>query len=396
MAKLNPSFSRLDGEYIFTIIDRKLIELKKNIPAAELINLSIGDVTLPLSPTIVAAIINATQEMGTVEGIKGYPPTYGYDFLRNAIVQHECQNLNVDPEEIYISDGTNSDAVNIQELFHHSSVIGIANPTYPVYLSSSVIGGKNKRICLPCVPENQFIACPPETHCDLVYLCSPNNPTGTAMSRKDLQAWVDYARSHQAILFIDSAYSAFITSPEVPKSIYEIEGAHECAIELKSFSKSAGFTGLRCAYTILPKTVAVGSGRKKLPLHKLWEKRQGIKFNGVAYPIQRGAQAALSSKGRKEVSTQVQFYLSLARRLKEGLIQCGHTCWGGSDSPYIWWKTPKDLTSWQFFDHLLNTCHLIATPGRGFGSLGEGYIRLSAFSSEEKITLALKKIKEKV
>jgi LL-diaminopimelate aminotransferase len=396
MPNFNPCFSQLKSEYIFAIIDKKLLELKKKLPVADLINLSIGDITLPLAPSIAQAIQTAISEMGTLHGVKGYGPTYGYDFLRSAIADHEYAGLNIRADEIYISDGTNSDAVHVQELIHPSSSIAIPDPTYPAYLHSSVIGGKKKIVPLACLPENHFLPLPPSAHCDVIYLCSPNNPTGTALTRKDLKTWVDYARAHQAVLLLDAAYAAFITSSDVPKSIYEIPGAHECAIEFKSFSKSAGFTGLRCAYTVIPKTVSGRLGRKNYPLHKLWEKRQDIKFNGVAYPIQRGAEAALLPDGRREAQAQVAFYLSLAQRLKKGLVDLGHRCWGGDDSPYIWWKTPESASSWQFFDHLLNACQLICLPGCGFGPCGEGYIRLSGFSSEEKISMAIERIREKV
>ena len=393
MAKLNPAFSLLKKEYIFAIIDKKLIELKKSLPSAELINLSIGDIALPLAPSIVKAIQEATQEMGTVQGMKGYSPTYGYDFLRNAIATKEYAGHSIRPEEIYVSDGTNSDAVNIQELLYPSCTIAIPDPTYPAYVNSSIINGKKKIVSLPCLAENQFVPLPPKERCDAVYLCTPNNPTGTAMTREDLERWVSYALEHQALLLVDSAYAAFISSKDIPKSIYEIPGALDCSIEFKSFSKSAGFTGLRCAYTVMPHRIMGNFSRKRFPLYKLWETRQDIKFNGVAYPIQRGAQASLETPGREETHLQVQFYLSLAKRLKEGLQKLGQTCWGAEDSPYIWWKTPHGASSWEFFDHLLKSCHLIALPGVGFGPCGEGYIRLSAFSSEEKISLALSRLR---
>jgi LL-diaminopimelate aminotransferase len=396
MPTLNPCFSRLNKEYIFAIIDKKLVDLKKDLPSADLINLSIGDITLPLAPSIATAIQEATREMATLEGVKGYSPTYGYDFLRSLISKNEYAGLNIGPDEIYISDGTNSDAVHVQELLHPSSSIAIPDPTYPAYLNSSVIGGKKKIVLLPCHAENNFVPPYPQEHCDVVYLCTPNNPTGTAMTKKELEGWIDFARRRQTLLLIDSAYAAFITSDNVPRSIYEIPGAHECAIEFKSFSKSAGFTGLRCAYTVIPKAAMGRLGRKKHPIHKLWEKRQDIKFNGVAYPIQRGAEAALLPDGLRETKKQIAFYLSLAGRLKKSLIELGYTCWGGDDSPYIWWKTPREISSWKFFDHLLSSCHLIAMPGIGFGPSGEGYIRLSAFSSEEKISLAIERIKKKV
>ena len=393
MPTLNPSFSHLDGEYIFAIIDRKLIELKKKLQSVDLINLSIGDIALPLAPSIATAITKATQEMSTPQGLKGYPPTYGYDFLQDAIVSREFSGLNIDSKEIYISDGTNSDVVNIQELFSPSAVIAFTNPTYPAYFNASVINGRTNAIFLPCLPENNFTPQPPQQHCDVIYLCSPNNPTGTALTKKALEGWVSYAHAHEAIIILDSAYASFASSPDVPKSIYEIPGAHTCAVECRSFSKSAGFTGLRCAYTVIPKTVIGKIGHTQIPLHKLWEKRLDIKFNGVAYPIQRGAEAALSADGRRETAAQVAVYLSLAKQLKEGLTRLGQACWGGTDSPYIWWKTPSGKTSLEFFDQLLGSCHLISVPGTGFGSAGEGYVRLSAFSSLEKIDLALNRIR---
>ena len=396
MAQLNCSFSDLNSPYIFPIIEQKLAELKKTVPLNTMINLSIGDISLPLAPTIIKAITQATCEMGTLEGVKGYPPTYGYSFLRSAIAEQDYCSVTISPEEIYVSDGINSDAVNILELFAPHSVIGILNPTYPAYLNSSILGGR-KQICLiPCLEEHRFIPQPPKEHCDVVYLCTPSNPTGVAMTKKELQAWVEYAQREKAILCIDAAYSAFASSADVPKSIYEIPGAHTCAIEFKSFSKSAGFTGLRCAYTVIPKTLTAQLGEQTYPLHKLWEKRQDIKFNGVAYPIQRGAEAALKNEGLKETYKQVEFYRLLADRLKTGLLKLGHQCWGGLDSPYIWWKVPSGFTSWQFFDHLLTHCHLISLPGIGFGSFGEGYVRLCAFSSEDKIALALERIEKKV
>lgn len=396
MLKLNRCFTQLKSEYIFPIIDKKLAELKQKVPPTALINLGVGDIALPLAPSIVQAIQQAVGEMGTEEGIRGYPPTYGYDFLRSAIATREYAGLNICAEEIYVSDGINSDAVHMQDIIDPSCVIAIPDPTYPAYLNSTVIGGKKRVVALPCLEENHFQPLPPEERCDVIYLCSPNNPTGVAMTKKKLQSWIDYARAQESILLIDSAYAAFITSPDVPKTIYELPGAHSCAIELKSFSKSAGFTGLRCSYAVIPHTVSGRLGRKKYSLHRLWEKRQDIKFNGVAYPIQRGAQAALEKEGFKETQTQVHFYLSLAKQLKERLTAFGHTCWGGEDSPYIWWKTPKPTTSWEFFDHLLDTCHLITVPGIGFGKQGEGYIRLSGFSTQEKITLAIERIREKV
>jgi LL-diaminopimelate aminotransferase len=394
MVKLNPNFSRLKREYIFPIIDQKLAELKKAHPDVKVINFGVGDIALPLAPTIAKAINRAVEEMTQKEGMKGYGPHNGYAFLREAIASNEFSHLGISADEIFISDGANSDTVNILELFSGSSIVGITDPTYPAYLDSTIISGKKKILLFPCLPQNDFAPQPPRQHCDLVYLCSPNNPTGIAMTKSQLQRWVDYALKEQALLLLDNAYEAFITSADVPRSIFEIPGAKECAIEFRSFSKSAGFTGLRCAYTVLPKTVQVRLNRKRIPLHSYWDRRQATKFNGVAYPIQRGAEAVYTKAGKQETSTQVASYLTQAKKLKEGLTQNGFTCYGGVDSPYIWWKTPKGKSSWEFFDDLLRKCHLISIPGRGFGSHGEGYMRLSAFTTPEKTTLALKRFQQ--
>jgi len=392
MPKLNPSFSEFKEEYLFSILERKLSDVKKNFPSTRFLNFSIGDITLPLASTLVRALCAAAEEMGTREGLKGYPPTFGYDFLRQAIATQEYAGLSIQSDEIYVSDGINSDAVNILDILHPDSQIGFISPTYPAYLKAYLITGRKKGILIPCTLENQWTPEPPREHCDAIYLCTPNNPTGVAMPRRLLRAWVDYALEHEALLLVDSAYSSFVSSPDVPKTIYEIPGAHQCAIEWKSFSKSHGFTGLRCAYTVIPKTVKAHLQSEKIPLHSVWEKRQAVKFNGVAYPIQRAAYAGLTSDGKAETESQVRFYLSLAQKLKAGLTDLGQLCFGGEDTPYLWWKTPAEMTSWQFFDFLLEKCHLIGVPGIGFGTHGEGYIRLSAFSSKEDIDLALNRI----
>ena len=278
------------------------------------------------------------------------------------------------------------------ELFGDSNIIGITDPTYPAYLDVSLLQGHKEILLFPCLAENNFAPLPPEEHCDVIYLCSPNNPTGVAMNRDQLQAWVDYALKENALLLIDSAYEAFITSPDVPRSIFEIPGAKDCAIEFRSFSKSAGFTGLRCAYTILPKTVKAKFDDKVVSLHPFWDRRQATKFNGVAYPIQKGAEAVYSKEGQQETRAQIALYLNEAKRLKEGLAGLGYTCYGGIDAPYIWVKTPEKMTSWEFFDVLLKSCHLICIPGKGFGAHGEGYVRFSAFTTPDKTTLALERL----
>lgn len=387
MARLNSYYKKLKREYIFPIIEGKLIELKKKHPSTPIINLGVGDIAQPLAPSIAQAICLATQEMATSQGFKGYGPSDGYSFLKEAIVKHQYANLGISSDEIFISDGTNSDTANIQELFSLKNKVGILDPTYPVYLDTNIMAGRFSNILfLPCTQDNHFCPLPPKEHCDMIYLCTPNNPTGVALTRSHLMKWVAYAKEENAVLLIDNAYEAFITSPDVPKSIFEIEGAKDVAIEFRSFSKSAGFTGLRCAYTVLPKTVHQGK------LYPLWKKRQSTKSNGVSYPIQKGAEAVFSPQGKKETQAQVQSYLTEAKRLKQGLTHKGYTCFGGDDSPFIFWKTPNNLSSWAFFDLLLDKCHIISVPGSGFGQYGEGYVRLSAFTTPEISTLALEKI----
>lgn len=394
MAKINPHYQKLRTEYIFPVIEQKLADLKKRFPKASIVNLGIGDIAQPLVPSIVTAICSAVEEMGKKSSLRGYGPSEGYDFLRQAIAKNEFAHLGIGADEIFISDGANSDTANIQELFDLNSTIGITDPTYPVYLDANVMAGRSKKILfLPCTEKTRFLPVPPKKHCDLIYLCSPSNPTGVAFTRKELAAWVSYAKKEGAILLYDNAYVAFITSPDVPRSIFEIEGAKEVAVEFRSFSKSAGFTGLRCAYTILPKTVLAHLGSKLVSLHALWKRRQNTKSNGVAYPIQRGAEAVFTKQGKKETEAQVKSYLAQAAYLRKGLLSLGYNCFGGIDSPYIWWKTPKGLSSWEFFDLLLEKCHLISVPGKGFGPSGEGYVRLSSFTSPEIAKEALKRIK---
>jgi LL-diaminopimelate aminotransferase len=394
MAKINPHYQHLKREYIFPIIEKKLAELKQRHPDASIVNLGVGDIALPLAPSVIAAISQASEEMGREQSIRGYGPSEGYAFLREAIARNEYAHLGIGPEEIFISDGANSDITNILELFSSSNSIGIADPTYPVYLDNSIMAGrKNKIVILPCTENSGFLPVPPQEHCDLVYLCSPANPTGVAMTKDLLEEWVRYAKKERAILLLDNAYAAFINSPNVPRTIFEIEGAKEVAIEFRSFSKTAGFTGLRCAYTALPKSVSADLGKKRISLHALWNKRQGIKTNGVSYPIQKGAEAVYSPQGQRETKAQVMSYLQQAKILREGLRAMGYHCWGGSDSPYIWWKTPNAKSSWEFFDLLLEKCHLISIPGKGFGAHGEGYVRLSAFTTQDKAQEALLRIK---
>lgn len=387
MVRLNSHYKKLNREYVFPIIEEKWVEMKKKFPNVPILNLGVGDVSLPLSLTVANAICSATQKMCNPSHIRGYGPSEGYLFLREAIVQNLYSSLAISPEEIFISDGTNSDTSNIQEIFSTNNIVGIIDPTYPVYLDTNILAGRKKNILLiPCEEKNGFCPKPPQEHCDVIYLCTPNNPTGVALSRKQLKEWIDYAKKENALLLIDSAYSAFVRSPHVPKTIYEVEGAKEVAIEFHSFSKSAGFTGLRCAYTIVPKSV------HHEKIYPLWKKRQSIKSNGVSYPIQRGAEAVFSLSGSQETKSQVDAYLEEAKKLKEGLSRLGFSCFGGEDAPYVWWKTPDQMDAWKFFDLLLDKCKLISVPGTGFGKQGQGFVRLSSFITPVQTRLALRRI----
>lgn len=394
MAAINSCFQRLKRIYIFSLIEEKIDTLYQKISPNQLINLSIGDIALPLIPIATQAMSQAVLEMGTFSGLKGYGPSNGYLFLREAIANAHFATLQITPDEIFISDGINTDITNILDLFSLSCSVGIPDPAYPVYLDATILSGRTNIMTLPCLETNQFHPQPPDEPCDLIYLCSPNNPTGIAMNKDLLTTWVNYALKHKAVIFFDHAYEAFISSADVPHSIFEIPGAKECAIEFRSFSKSAGFTGLRCSYTILPKALKARYKDQEISLHALWHRRQVAKSNGVAYPIQKGALATLLPQGQNEIKTQIHSYLAQAKALKQGLIQLGLTCYGGVDSPYIWVKTPKGKTSWEFFDELLIKCHLISIPGIGFGKYGEGFVRFSAFTTPNKIDLALKRINQ--
>lgn len=394
MAAINSCFQRLKRTYIFSLIEEKIATLHQRVSPDQLINLSIGDIALPLIPIATQAMSEAVLEMGTPSGLKGYGPSNGYLFLREAIANTYFSTLQITPDEIFISDGINTDITNILDLFSLSCSVGIPDPTYPAYLDATILSGRTRIMTMPCLETNQFHPYPPDKPCDLIYLCSPNNPTGVAMNRDLLATWVDYALKHKAVVFFDHAYEAFISSADVPRSIFEIPGAKECAIEFRSFSKSAGFTGLRCSYTILPKALKARHEDTEISLHALWHRRQAAKSNGVAYPIQKGALATLQPQGQREIKAQINSYLAQAKALKQGLIRLGLTCYGGIDSPYIWVKTPKGKTSWEFFDDLLIQCHLISIPGVGFGKYGEEFVRFSAFTTPDKIDLALKRINQ--
>lgn len=388
MVKINPNYSRLSSPYIFPIIEEKLAALSAKVPPSSVVNMGIGDIALPLAPALVKAICSATEEMGRQEMQRGYGPSEGYPFLRECIAKNGYEQFGISAEEIFISDGANSDTVNLQELFAADCSIAIPDPTYPVYLAANIMAGRGDFITfLPCTSENGFLPQPPSYHVDVIYLCSPSNPTGVAMKREDWEKWIAYARKEEAIIIHDHAYAAFIQSPDVPRCVYEIPGAYEVVIECCSFSKTAGFTGLRCAYSVVPRTLPHN-------LHAMWKRRQTTKSNGVAYPIQRGAAAALTFEGKSQIQGQVSHYMQQAGLIYKGLTDMGYSCYGGIDAPYIWWKTPVGLSSWEFFDLLLEKCYLVAIPGQGFGPAGEGYVRLSAFTTSDKAHEALRRFRQ--
>lgn len=396
MAKVNENFLKLRGGYLFSEIARRVNEFKKANPDREVLRLGIGDVTLPLVPAVVEAMEKASAEMGKAETFRGYGPEFGYDFLRETIAENDfkARGIDISADEIFISDGAKSDCGNIGDIFGVDNIVAVGDPVYPVYVDTNVMGGRSgeptddgrfsKIVYLPCTEKNGFTPCPPDTHTDIIYLCSPNNPTGSVATKEQLKAWVDYARKENAIILFDAAYEAFITDDSIPHSIFEIEGAKKCAIEFRSFSKTAGFTGTRCGFTVVPKEVCgTDSKGEKVSLQTLWGRRQGTKFNGVPYVIQRAAEAVYSEEGKKQVKANIEYYLGNAALIKKGLTAAGFTAFGGENSPYVWVKTPEGMGSWKFFDYLLETYAIVTTPGEGFGRCGEGYIRFSALGSRE-------------
>ncbi|WP_448526753.1 LL-diaminopimelate aminotransferase [Parathermosynechococcus lividus] len=405
MAVVNANYLKLKAGYLFPEISRRVNHFLKDHPDAPLIRLGIGDVTEPLPAACREAMIKAVEEMGDRATFKGYGPEQGYSWLREKIAAHDFQarGCDIDASEIFISDGSKCDTGNILDIFGDSNKIAVTDPVYPVYVDTNVMAGHtgeaNDRgeyaglVYLPITAENNFTATLPSDPVDLVYLCFPNNPTGAVASREHLQAWVDYARTHRAILFFDAAYEAFITDPAIPHSIYEIPGARDCAIEFRSFSKNAGFTGTRCAFTVVPKGLKgyTPSG-DAVDLWSLWQRRQSTKFNGVSYIVQRGAEAVYSPEGQTQVRQLVSLYLENARLIRETLSKAGVAVYGGVNAPYVWVKTPEGMGSWQFFDQLLHTCYVVGTPGAGFGAAGEGYLRLSAFNSQANVIEAMARV----
>lgn len=404
MTKINQNYLKLPGSYLFSEIARRVSEFAAANPDKNLIRLGIGDVTRPLVPAVTEAMHKAVDEMANMATFRGYGPEQGYDFLREAIAKHDYNDRGVDikAEEIFVSDGAKSDCGNIGDIFGTDNVVAVCDPVYPVYVDTNAMagragdyseeGGWSKLVYLPCVAENGFVPTPPQEKVDIIYLCCPNNPTGSVATRAQLQAWVDYANENQAVILYDSAYEAFITEPGIPRSIFEISGARTCAIEFRSFSKTAGFTGTRCAYTAIPLELE----REGTKIHSLWNRRHTTKFNGVPYVIQRGAEAVFSSEGQKQVAEVLDYYKNNAKVIKEGLDSAGLTTFGGTNAPYVWVQTPEGLGSWDFFDQILNQASVVTTPGAGFGRKGEGYIRLSAFGDKDATAEAVKRIQAMV
>lgn len=392
---INENFLKLEDSYLFSCIAKKVAEYQKNNPDRKIIKLGIGDVTKPIVPAVIDAMHKAVDEIGTAEGFKGYGPEQGYDFIRNAIVENDYKNLGIESDEIFVSDGAKCDCGNIVDIIGIDNKVAITDPVYPVYVDTNIMSGRKENIVyLPVLEENNFVPELPKEKVDIIYLCFPNNPTGTAISKQELKKFVDYAKENNTLILYDAAYEAFITEDDIPHSIYEIEGAKDVAIEFKSFSKTAGFTGVRCAYTVVPKTVyGYTKTGEKVQLNKMWNRRMTTKFNGVSYIVQRAAEATYSEEGKKQIKENIKYYLENAKIIKEGLKETGFTVYGGVNSPYIWLKVPSGMTSWEFFDKLLEEANVVGTPGSGFGSCGEGYFRLTAFGTKENSIEAINRIK---
>ncbi len=408
MALINENYLKLPGSYLFSEIARRVNQYKAENPAADIIRLGIGDVTRPLPPAVVEAMKKAVDEMGIQETFRGYGPEQGYDFLSKKIIENDlsARGIDISVDEVFISDGAKSDTANFQELFGTNNIFAVTDPVYPVYVDSNVMAGRTgdykdgkleKIVYLPCTEDNGMKPELPQTRVDMIYLCFPNNPTGMTLSKDELKKWVDYARENRSIILFDAAYEAFIREEGVPHSIFEIEGAREVAVEFRSFSKTAGFTGTRCAYTIVPKDVKVyDSNREDHSLNSLWLRRQTTKFNGVSYPVQAAAMAVYSEEGKKQVRELIDYYMENAMIIREGLKNAGYKVFGGINAPYIWMKTPNNLSSWDFFDKLMKEANVVGTPGAGFGANGEGYFRLTAFGTRENTIEALERIKTKM
>ncbi|MEA4985651.1 LL-diaminopimelate aminotransferase [bioreactor metagenome] len=409
MALINEHFIRIPATYLFSEIARRVTAHRESNPEAGIIRMGIGDVTLPLPDASVDAMIKAAEEQRDQATFRGYGPEQGYLFLREAIRVNDyaTHDIEIETDEIFVSDGAKSDTGNIGDIFSTQNKVAVTDPVYPVYVDTNAMSGRagqpetsgswSNIVYLPCKEENNFIPELPKERVDLIYLCYPNNPTGTTLTREQLSVWVAYARENKSVILFDAAYEAFITEENVPHSIYEIPGAKEVAIEFRSFSKTAGFTGTRCAYTVVPKQLmAYTENGQPVMLNKLWNRRHTTKFNGTSYIVQRAAEATYSEAGKKQVAELIAYYKENARIIREGLKKAGLTVFGGINAPYVWAKTPSGISSWEYFDYLLKEKNIVTTPGAGFGASGEGYIRFSAFGSRENILEAMKRLRSKV
>lgn len=409
MVRINENYLKLKAGYLFPEIGRRVKAFTDANPDAQVIKLGIGDVTEPLPTAVIDGMKSAIDDMSNRDSFHGYGPEQGYAFLRDPIAaqDYQARGVNVDADEIFVSDGSKCDTGNILDILGSDNTIAITDPVYPVYVDTNVMAGhtgdadENGRygglVYLPVTADNNFVADLPTEPVDIIYLCYPNNPTGTVATRETLQKWVDYAKANNSLIMYDAAYEAFVSDDSIPRSIYEIDGAREVAIEFRSFSKNIGFTGVRCAFTVVPKDLKVtASCGTSVSLHQLWNRRQSTKFNGASYVVQRGAAAAYSPEGRTQMKSLIDFYMTNARLLREGLESVGITVYGGEHAPYVWLQTPNNLSSWDFFDLLLSKGHLVGTPGSGFGAAGEGYFRLSAFNSRENVETAIQRFKSVV
>lgn len=407
MARVNENYLQLPGSYLFSEIARRINKYKTEHPEAPIIRMGIGDVTRPLTPAVVKGLHTAVDEMGQEKTFRGYGPEQGYAFLIQTIIENDYRSrgIEIGEDEVFVSDGAKCDTGNIQEIFSLDNIIAVTDPVYPVYVDSNVMAGRagklgsdgryERIVYLPCTEANGLKPQLPKQKVDIIYLCFPNNPTGMTLTKAELKTWVDFAKSNHAIILFDAAYEAYIQETDIPHSIYEIEGAKEVAIEFRSFSKTAGFTGTRCAFTVVPKSVmAYDANNQPIALNKLWLRRQTTKFNGVSYPVQAAAAAIYTSEGKQQTKEIIGYYMANARIIRDGLQKLGFKIYGGVNAPYIWLKTPANLTSWEFFDKLLNEIQIVGTPGSGFGPSGEGYFRLTAFGSRENTEAAMEKMKQ--
>lgn len=407
MALVNEHYLKLKAGYLFPEISKRVKQFIEKNPGKDVIRMGIGDVTQPLSPAVIKVFHDAVDEMGMVETFKGYGPEQGYDFLREAIAKNDYQDrgIAISADEIYVSDGSKCDTGNIQEIFGMENKIAICDPVYPVYVDTSVMAGRTGNcmdngyfeniIYLPCTEESGFKPPLPDQRADIVYLCSPNNPTGTVLTKDDLTAWVAYAKENRSVILFDAAYEAYIRDKELPRSIYEIDGAKEVAIEFRSFSKTAGFTGTRCAFSVIPKELVLYDTKgNAFSAASLWLRRHTTKFNGVSYPVQKAAAAIYTREGKKETASVIEYYMENAKIIRAALLVQGYTVFGAVNAPYVWLKTKNNMSSWDFFDKLLNEANVVGTPGSGFGPCGEGYFRFSSFARREKVYQAMERIEK--